>query len=399
VTRAIQVGIQADDLTGACDAGAPFAARGLETIVLLPGVAVPDSPPAVVVIDTESRGSEPGPARAQARKAVARLAAAGPPRFLYKKIDSTLRGPLAAEVAGALEGAGLPAVLLTPAFPAERRVVVDGQLRIDGLPADETPLGRDPAFPATGASVAALPGVDGPHPAGVVPLVTVRRGPEAVAARLDRGLATYVADAETDEDLAVLREAATGRRLLLAGSAGLAGVLAGSLGRPAPRAAPRPRRPLLVVAGSAHPVTRLQVERLAARGVPRMETRGAAAIPDTATGASMLAVPPDEPIAPPRPREAVAAELAVAARRVVEASRTRDVGDWAAPTLVLTGGETAVAVCRALGATAIALRGELEPGLPHGTLLDGPFAGLAVVTKAGGFGDPDALVRLWESAS
>ena len=40
-----------------------------------------------------------------------------------------------------LDGAGL-AVVLAPAFPAEKRVVVDGQVRVDGRLADETPVAR-----------------------------------------------------------------------------------------------------------------------------------------------------------------------------------------------------------------------------------------------------------------
>jgi uncharacterized protein YgbK (DUF1537 family) len=66
-------------------------------------------------------------------------------------------------------------------------------------------------------------------------------------------------------------------------------------------------------------------------------------------------------------------------------------------TLLLAGGETAVSVCGTLEATGFRLDGEVEPGLARGALLDGPFAGLAIVTKAGGFGDPDTLVRVWEA--
>ena len=58
----------------------------------------------------------------------------------------------------------------------------------------------------------------------------------------------------------------------------------------------------------------------------------------------------------------------------------------------------AVAVCRALGASGLRLGGEPVPGLARATLLDGPHAGQAVITKAGGFGDPDTLVRLVEMA-
>jgi uncharacterized protein YgbK (DUF1537 family) len=60
----------------------------------------------------------------------------------------------------------------------------------------------------------------------------------------------------------------------------------------------------------------------------------------------------------------------------------------------VTGGETALALLRALAADRIELLGPVAPGLalvqvamPHRTHL-------LVVTKAGAFGDPDILVSL-----
>src|SRR5262249_295988 len=150
-------------------------------------------------LDTESRGLPAAEARALARAAIACLAAAAP-ALLYKKVDSTLRGPLAAEVAGALEGAGRTHALLAPAFPAQGRPAVDGLLRIDGRPASDTAIATDPAFPPTGASVLALLGARTLKPASLVPLATVRRGAGAVAARLHRVAGTVVGDAETDAD-------------------------------------------------------------------------------------------------------------------------------------------------------------------------------------------------------
>ena len=61
--------------------------------------------------------------------------------------------------------------------------------------------------------------------------------------------------------------------------------------------------------------------------------------------------------------------------------------------LVLTGGDVAWAVCGALQAEAIAIVGEVQPGVPAGMLLGGPHAGLRVVTKAGGFGDENAILH------
>jgi uncharacterized protein YgbK (DUF1537 family) len=396
VTDTIAVGVQADDLTGACDTGAAFAARGLETLVALADAPVPSPPPRVLVLDTESRAL-PGPqARERARRAVHRLGAARP-AVLYKKVDSTLRGALAAEIAGALEGAGLGRALLTPAFPAHRRAVVDGRLLIDGRPADETAVARDPSFPATGPSVLALVGAAGPHPVGLVPLATVRRGPDAVAARLEAGVAVLVADAEHDNDLGVLAASTLDRPVLLAGSAGLATAVARRLGGDVMCPAPRLPRPLLIVAGSPHPVTHLQLERLEAQGVGRTQLRPAtaaegsrASVPE---GADWILATPVDATDAPDGREALAARLAEAARRLI-AGAVAGGARARYGTLLLTGGETAIAVCRLLGATGIRLGGELAPGLPYGWLRDGVFAGLAVITKAGGFGDPDALVRV-----
>ena len=63
----------------------------------------------------------------------------------------------------------------------------------------------------------------------------------------------------------------------------------------------------------------------------------------------------------------------------------------AASGLVIVGGDTARAVFSALQATGLTLSGQVEAGIPYGRLMDGPFAGLPVVTKAGGFGGDTTL--------
>jgi uncharacterized protein YgbK (DUF1537 family) len=375
------VGIQADDLTGACDTGAPFAARGLETLVVIHDgegpPPVPSPTPAVLAIDTESRQASIQDARARAER-VGRTLRAQAPGVIYKKLDSTLRGRVAAEIDGMLDGAGLEVALMSPAFPAQHRVVVDGRLVVEGRPADETPFALDPAFPRTGASVLGLLAAGGMRPTASLPLVTVRRGRQVVAACLDRfvsmGGRVLAADAETAADLAVLAEAGRERAVLVAGSAGLATALArretcAMTGRPT-----RPSRPLLVVAGSAHPATRAQLGCLGGRD-----------------GLDVVA-PSDDEGADDRGRQREMVQ------RLAEAARDRI--DRRQPgALLLTGGETAIAVLRALGAVGIRLAGQLEPGLALGTLAGGPFDGLAVMTKAGGFGDPDTLVRAWQACA
>jgi 4-hydroxythreonine-4-phosphate dehydrogenase len=61
--------------------------------------------------------------------------------------------------------------------------------------------------------------------------------------------------------------------------------------------------------------------------------------------------------------------------------------------LVVFGGDTARAVLEELGAPRLEPLGEVLPGVPVSAL---PFAGreLPLVTKAGGFGEPDVVDRI-----
>ena len=59
----------------------------------------------------------------------------------------------------------------------------------------------------------------------------------------------------------------------------------------------------------------------------------------------------------------------------------------------MTGGDGARAVMAELEATGIRLHGQIAPGVPLGRLVGGWAAGLAVATKAGGFGDTDVLIK------
>ena len=62
--------------------------------------------------------------------------------------------------------------------------------------------------------------------------------------------------------------------------------------------------------------------------------------------------------------------------------------------LVLFGGDTALSVCRHLVAAGLRIVAEAEPFVPAGLIVGGPWDGLPIVTKAGGFGSE----RVIESA-
>ncbi|MGH3425384.1 MAG: four-carbon acid sugar kinase family protein, partial [Nocardioidaceae bacterium] len=106
----------ADDLTGAGDTAVQFTAAGWSTELQLHPA---DSSAEVVALTTDSRAlSAERAAQRVAATARAVLERGGGPR-IYKKIDSTLRGPVRAEVEAVLGVLGDDIVaVVCPAFPA-----------------------------------------------------------------------------------------------------------------------------------------------------------------------------------------------------------------------------------------------------------------------------------------
>lgn len=111
----------ADDLTGAGDTGVQFARAGLRTRALIGAWSVHAVQGAdVVVINTESRALEPEEAYERIARTAAELRAAGAIP-IYKKIDSTMRGRVGAELDALLDMFGLDMAIVSPAFPDNGR--------------------------------------------------------------------------------------------------------------------------------------------------------------------------------------------------------------------------------------------------------------------------------------
>jgi uncharacterized protein YgbK (DUF1537 family) len=398
--------IIADDLTGACDTGCLFAGPAPVGVIAEPGLVRSDA--GVVAVDTESRALAAPEAGRRVRAAASRLGSrlhAGP---LFKKIDSTMRGPVAAELAALLDTGGWDGALVCPAFPAQGRVVRDGVLYVDGVPAHETAIGRDRHYPGGTSNVAMILAQGLAHGATRVihrlPLAAVRAGAEAVRDVLGRAAGGLVAaDAETDGDLAVLAGATTAPRpaWLLAGSAGLGQAMAGALRFPRATVPLPSGRAWLWVVGSLHAASRAQLVELQAAGAVGVSLEGRTdagrRAPDLspvlrALGGGQPAYLASDPRARLAPREASRA-LGVATARVL--------ADAAPDVLAVTGGETAYEVLQALSATRLDLLGAPASGLALGALtvagsarLDG--SPLPLLAKAGGFGAPDLFLTLLE---
>ena len=117
--------VVADDLTGACDAAVHFARHGLGTAVTLAGAPFEG---AVEAVSTDSRDVDEAESRRRLEQVAARRK--GHAGLVFKKIDSTLRGLVGAELALARDVFELPAVVVTPAYPELGRTVRDGRLQV-----------------------------------------------------------------------------------------------------------------------------------------------------------------------------------------------------------------------------------------------------------------------------
>lgn len=398
--------ILADDLTGAADCAIAFARRGVGAAVGWGASWAETDQPQVFAYDTGSRGL---PAADAARRHGDRLAALHQPgRRLFKKIDSTLRGQPAAEIAAVsahlAATAGATLGVLAPAFPATGRTTREGRVLVAGRPLEEAEVWRREHSYAS-ADLAAICATAG-LAAAVVPLATVRAGGAALGAALGAiaaaGAHVAVCDAETDEDLGGIAHAglAIAAPSFFIGSAGLAHALAatGGAAPPVANALPPPTtRGALIVVGSLAAVSRAGARRLAKSGdvvhapvTPELllEDRAARAALGRRAAAALdagqdvlveivVGDAPDLAIGPALV-DALAEALAPAADRM---------GAFAA-----TGGETAAALLSRFGVNGIRLLDELEPGVCYGLAL-GRLA-VPVVTKAGAFGDDGTLTRI-----
>ncbi|HVQ75367.1 MAG TPA: four-carbon acid sugar kinase family protein [Candidatus Binatia bacterium] len=387
--------IVADDLTGACDTGALFAGGARVAVFVAPDTPGPEWHTAAV--DTATRALDAPGAQARVREVADRLSARIGAGRLFKKIDSTMRGHVGAEIDALMDAGPVESAVICPAFPEQGRRVVDGLVTVNGRPVHETAIGQDPTYPGHTSRVVELLAAGTARPMVHLPLATVRgAGPDLVRVlkRAPGGL--IVPDAETPGDLDTLARAALHhRRVLLAGSAGLARAMAALLGAPSRPGELPTGRAWLIVVGSPQPASQVQVEALGSAGaasIARLENGEAAAVAEAARAleAGRPAVMTDPAARPsPAPRQADVAGALARATAAVLAIRRPDL-------LAVVGGETLHSVFRVLGAGRLELTGAPAAGLALGTLVAGGGR-LPILTKAGGFGDRDLWLGLLRS--
>lgn len=365
----------ADDLTGALDSGVQFSKHNLRPVVVpsLPWNGnVPDDCDAVIVC-TDTRHVPAEIARETVRSLFRAAKETGKFTCYFKKLDSTLRGNVGAEIAGMLEGTDFEKVNLLNAFPAAGRTTKGGMQYVNGIPLAETAFARDPFNPIKSSSIA-----------------------EIIAAQADITEKVTIHDAETDADVdkAVHEMDKSGTLSCLSGCAGLADGIARLWHQKKPAKTIIAGNPV-ILCGSLNPAADIQLayaekEGHTVRELPRAFIDGdensraeeAALLLEISKSKTLI-------IRTPRPSGPVSnadgAKVAAAMGRLFNCLSVVGLSE---PTLVI-GGDTLSACIRSESGANLEPLGEPIPG----TVIS-RCKNRLLLSRAGGFGAEDAITKV-----
>lgn len=399
------IAIIADDLTGANDTGVQYVKNGYSTTVKIMNDGSVSSKifqsSDVVVINTDTRPLESEEAYNKVFELSKKIGELENIEYIYKKVDSLMRGNPAPELEAILDATQADIAIVASAFPDNGRIVTDGTLMMpDNKHVD----------------ISNIFNIETKRKAIGVRLLQIREGAKSLCAfiesQLSKGTSIFVFDTLSNEDLAIISDAAMlvkVEKKVFCGSAGLAE----QLGRKK-KAEVKYDDSVFVVVGSRSAATAHQVRKaketfncpvVIVNSTDIIEDRVEKAIEETVAkakelyhaGEKLIIIAIDslfeeytmvlrENVADTAKSLHVAETLGKISKRIFDEVQHL--------TFVATGGDTAFQICDALGSDGMELVDEIVPGVPIGILREGMADGNGMVTKSGGFGDEDTFVKV-----
>ncbi|MGJ8514845.1 four-carbon acid sugar kinase family protein [Carnimonas bestiolae] len=397
--------IVADDMTGAADCAVAFSKQNAQvTLVARLSQVKPDVD--VVALDFNTRPLTEAQAIERMQEGAHHFEHF---KWLYKKIDSTLRGNWAAETASLVAQKGL--ALVAPAFPELGRSVVGGKVFVNGKPLSETETwqAEHTDKPADITEQLNTQGLQVMH----IPLALVRGDRELLRNQIESaarsGTGAVVFDSESQQDLHAIASVTLSLTIpaFWAGSSGLAKHLAPLMYRAQTTTATNTSellqqhadRSFVVIIGSLSSVSSTQADVLFKTGeveritLPSQVLREREAHPDwhqwqqrvrecVANQRDLILKIGRDDLYDPHEGTYFSHSIALLVKPVIH-----HIG-----TLLLTGGETARAVLVANDIDRMHLISELDAGITLARAT-APAAPL-IITKAGAFGIPTTLIEI-----
>lgn len=412
----MQLGVIADDVTGATDLASVLRRDGYSVVQTL-GVPKTAAPLAdVIVVSLKTRTAPVDEATAAARAAATYLTNAGVTQIYFKycsTFDSTDRGNIGPVIDVLLEQLNCAFTVACPSYPSLHRTVYQGHLFVGTQLLSESSMRDHPLTPMTDANLVRVLSRQSRNAVGLVRLDDVEKGDAAIRARFTelerRGVRAALVDAVLDRHIDAVG-CACQELPLVTGGAALGGALArATITARAPAktlALPGRSGPIAVLSGSGSAATLEQVRRLTASVAHRsldpivLARHGGAlsAVVEWAThhvgrGPVLMysTAPPEAVRSAQRElgREKAAAVLEHAFGVIASALAGHGVRQF-----IVAGGETSGAVLHALNIRMLAFGEEIAPGVPWTRSLDPE--GFHLALKSGNFGGPDFFTEALE---
>ena len=401
----------ADDLTGANDTAAQFAKLGLKAITTLDLESVERllKDYDVVAVDTETRHKTSGEAHNGLVQLGNRIKGYSDKILLYKKVDSTLRGNIDYEIKGLFESINPDLVVFAPAYPKQGRTTKAGIQLLNNVPVTKTYFGEDIRAPVKSSRLSDY------FELGYKALhrnISVEELRSGKVLEIVKGRKFLSFDVELEDDLrliAQLLKKLGDLKIVWVGSAGLAEHLAYNV-----LVGDREGGPVLMVVGSVNRVVREQVTTFCRQfKTSIIEVDVNSLINNFEKEAKRLIGKVKEALALPSDiilTTSYSNEQILEGRLVAESSGLdmlkfgslladrvgkvvsliiENFGWQSFSGIFMTGGDIAMSIIKSLQISSLEIEGEIEPGLP---ILK--YKNYHIVTKAGGFGSPETLIKI-----
>ncbi len=410
--------IIADDFTGANDTGVQFSKRHLRSIVITNRDFINTSLKKceVLVVDSESRSDDKETAYKKTFE-TGKIIKAENIKYIYKKLDSTFRGNIGAEISAIMDSLEIKHAIIVPAYPSYGRITKNGNVYVKGVLLAETEIANDPKTPVKESFIPQIISHQTDKKIVTINFDEVSSGRQYLIQKIyehmQNGIHMIVIDAKDNEDLDLIASVMPEikERILYAGSTGFAEYL------PKYFDLKKEKKTNIVIAGSVSEVTREQIdyakERLPVKmidldigklfsGEKYQEKKRIIEIVRKASSEGediiLRSAPSKDTVATSfelgtkygmnrfNVSESIAVFLGEIIRYVIKEIKIDG--------LLVTGGDTAIKAAKALNISGTVIHDEILPGIPYGHFNEEQYKNIIIVTKAGSFGDEDAIFRV-----
>ncbi len=408
----------ADDFTGSNDTGVQFSKKNLKTVVVsnLNSLDEALNNCDVLVVDTESRFDSKDNAYDKIYR-VGKFANRNNVDYVYKKLDSTFRGNIGSEIASTMDAMNINLAIVAPAFPVAGRKTKDGNVYVHNILLEKTEISKDPKNPVTKSFVPEIIAEQSDKNTDIISRELVLKGKDVLNKEIvrlrDSGAQIIVIDAITNEDLKIIAEgiALIKERTLMVGSAGLAEFLTDAL------KLRNTDKSFVVIIGSVSDITRKQANYAVEKSKLKeviinienifnsdrenekdriiMEVNKLAqqnndivlrSTKNTEDVKKALDIGKKYKMSGFEVSETIAMFIGEVTKEILNSTNLEG--------LMLTGGDIAIKTANMLGVSGTRIENEILPGIPYGYFIHDTFGDIPIVTKAGGFGEEDAIVKI-----